>query len=344
MENKTNKWMMQIFKMANRKEAILYVLMSVTGILLLSFIFTKIIMVEYLVAMLLALLLVISLLFEYKKTKSIRKELLKQAHANKIILNHFSEGLITTNQKGEIQFMNLAAEKLTGWKKQEATNQLLHQVFKVEHENTGEGFENVITRVLKNGRAIINENHSILKTSDFKKINIINSGLPMLNGEGKITGAVLLFKPVAGEKESGLKEKEEIYKTIIEQASDAIFINDTKGNLLEVNNSACSLLGYTKEQFAKMNITDLHTKEALLLKPIMYDKLLSGERTIAERSLQHSNGSTVPVEITAKMLSDGRIMAIVRDIKERKKAEKKSGITALHLMSLLLLMCQTATE
>lgn len=326
MENKMNTRLMQILKMANKKEIILYVLISVTGILLPGFLFTKIIMVEYLVALLLALLLVISLLFflfEYKKTKSIRKELLKQAHANKIILNHLTEGIITTNQKGEIQFMNEVAEKLTGWEKQNATNQLLQKVFNVDHESSEGYFENVITRVLKNGKAIVNENHSILKTSDFKKINIINSGLPMLNGAGKITGAVLLFKPVAGEKESALKEKEEIYKTIIEQASDAIFINDTKGNLLEVNNSACSLLGYTKEQFAKMNITDLHTKEALLLKPIMYDKLLSGEKTRAERNLLHSNGSTVPVEITAKMLSDGRIMAIVRDITERKKAEKK---------------------
>ena len=116
-----------------------------------------------------------------------------------------------------------------------------------------------------------------------------------------------------------LVSSEEKYKSLIEQASDAIFTNDVVGNLLDVNESACLMLGYTKEELCSKNISDLYTKEELLRKPIMYKELLSGEQTILERNMRHKNGSLIAVEITAKMIVDGRIVAFVRDVSERKR-------------------------
>jgi PAS domain-containing protein len=48
-----------------------------------------------------------------------------------------------------------------------------------------------------------------------------------------------------------LFNSEEKYRSLIEQASDAIFINDINGDFLEVNESACKMLGYTKKNFAQ---------------------------------------------------------------------------------------------
>ncbi|MFV8372301.1 PAS domain S-box protein [Flavobacterium sp. LB2P74] len=113
----------------------------------------------------------------------------------------------------------------------------------------------------------------------------------------------------------------EKYKSLIEQASDAIFISAISGNLLEVNESACVMLGYTKEELCTKNLTDLYTEEELAIRPIMYKELLNGEQTLLERNLIHKNGFLVSVEITAKMIADGRIVAIVRDVSERKKID-----------------------
>ena len=124
------------------------------------------------------------------------------------------------------------------------------------------------------------------------------------------------------EKTLDIKESEEKYRTLIEQASDAIFINDVKGNLLDANTNAYEMLGYTKDQLRQMNLKDLYTPEELLRKPIMYEELLRGKRTSLERNMLHKDGFLIPVDITAKMLSDGRIIAIVRDITEKKKAEE----------------------
>ncbi len=120
-----------------------------------------------------------------------------------------------------------------------------------------------------------------------------------------------------------LSNSEEQYRSLIEQASDAIFINTLSGDLLEVNESACSMLGYSKEELCAKNVKDLYREEDLERIPLMYKELASGQQTLLERSMVHKNGNLVIVEITAKMIADGRVVAIARDISERKKIEEE---------------------
>ncbi|RDI57457.1 PAS domain S-box protein [Flavobacterium glaciei] len=136
----------------------------------------------------------------------------------------------------------------------------------------------------------------------------------------RLNGALIEITELKNIKEQ-LINSEEKYKSLIEQASDAIFINDVSGNLLEVNESASVMLGYTKEELCSKNVTDLYSEEELIAKPIMYLELISGEKTLIERKMLHKNHSIISVEITAKMIGDGRIVAIVRDVSERKKID-----------------------
>ena len=136
----------------------------------------------------------------------------------------------------------------------------------------------------------------------------------------RLNGAMIEITELKNIKEQ-LIRSEEKYRSLIEQASDAIFINDLVGDLLEVNESACVMLGYSKEELCNKNIVDLYTEAELVRRPIMYKELLNGEQTLIERSMLHKSGSFIEVEITAKMILDGRIVAIVRDISERKKKD-----------------------
>ncbi|MFV5700906.1 PAS domain S-box protein [Flavobacterium sp. XS2P12] len=136
----------------------------------------------------------------------------------------------------------------------------------------------------------------------------------------RLNGALTEITELKNIKEQ-LINSEEKYRSLIEQASDAIFINDVSGNLLEANESACVMLGYTKEELCSKNITDLYTIDELKNRPIMIHELLNGEQTSIERCMLHKDNSLIPVEISAKMLIDRRIVAIVRDISKRKKTE-----------------------
>lgn len=111
------------------------------------------------------------------------------------------------------------------------------------------------------------------------------------------------------------------YHILFEQATDAIMVTDFKGNFIDVNTSLCNLFGYTKEELLKSNVNLLLDKEHVKNFPLQFDVLKRGESILNERKMIRKDGSFVYVETNAKKFTDDRIMAIVRDITERKKMD-----------------------
>ena len=68
------------------------------------------------------------------------------------------------------------------------------------------------------------------------------------------TAATAIIKERA---EKNLRGSEERFRTLVEQASDAIFVHDLEGRLLDVNRSACESLGYAREELLRMTVTDI---------------------------------------------------------------------------------------
>jgi len=125
------------------------------------------------------------------------------------------------------------------------------------------------------------------------------------------------------DKDTQIKDSEEKYRTLVEQASDAIFIADTTGRFITVNTSACKLAQYPEKELLQMSIHDFTVMEDLQKNPFHFDELKQGKTVITERVMKGKDAVELNVEITAKLLSDGRLLAFVRDITERKKAEEK---------------------
>jgi len=119
-----------------------------------------------------------------------------------------------------------------------------------------------------------------------------------------------------------LRESEERCRALFEQASDGIFIADLQGNYLDVNTSGCRMLGYSREEISQLNIRDLIPAEDQATALLRLDELHAGNTIISECQLRRKDGTLIPVEISAKMLADGRLQEIVRDITERKQAEE----------------------
>jgi PAS domain S-box-containing protein len=137
-------------------------------------------------------------------------------------------------------------------------------------------------------------------------------------------GLSIYFRCITEKKlrEQQLKISEERYRLLVEQASDAIFVSDIQLNILDVNTRGCQDLGYTREEILKMNTVDL-LHFAPGEPPLQLDRLLAGDVVATKRSGKRKNGSPIPIELTARLLSDGRIMGIARDITERVKNEKE---------------------
>ncbi|NJO80095.1 MAG: PAS domain S-box protein [Cyanobacteria bacterium RM1_2_2] len=121
--------------------------------------------------------------------------------------------------------------------------------------------------------------------------------------------------------EQALRRSEEQFRLLIEHAPDAIFISDQQGIYLEVNASACQLLGYERAALIGKQTTDLIPAEDLPRFMTAKEQLLAGKSQVEEWTLIHRDGTLIPVEVSAKILSDGRWQTFVRNISDRKQAE-----------------------
>lgn len=125
--------------------------------------------------------------------------------------------------------------------------------------------------------------------------------------------------------EEALSKSEARYRSLVEQASDGIFLVDGSGRYIDVNPRACQMLGYSRSELLGKSLMDLIPMEDRESKPPEILGIPPGETRRIERRMLKGDGATIPVEITARMTDQGNFQAIVRDISDRKRAEEMLG-------------------
>lgn len=111
--------------------------------------------------------------------------------------------------------------------------------------------------------------------------------------------------------------------SLVEQASEGIFVADHDGRYTEVNEAGCELLGYSSDQLAGTSIADLVRPDERPRLDASRDALLRGEAEVAQWHLRRADGTYVPVEVSAKILPDGRWQGLVRDVTKRLALERE---------------------
>jgi PAS domain S-box-containing protein len=126
-------------------------------------------------------------------------------------------------------------------------------------------------------------------------------------------------------RESALRESEEKYRYLFNYSNDAIFVHEIDadglpGNNLEVNEQACRMLGYSREELLKMSIRDLAPAGQA---PTMHDhaqQLLQKRHLVFQTTDIRRDGVAIPVEVSAFVYEEaGRhyVVSSVRDISRR---------------------------
>jgi diguanylate cyclase (GGDEF)-like protein/PAS domain S-box-containing protein len=113
-----------------------------------------------------------------------------------ITLASIGDGVIRTDARGIVDYLNAAAERLTGWRCEEAVGQPLGQVWNVVDENGGKLLFDPVERCLREGRVIDLPESALLLRRDGVEFAIRDSVAPIRDRHGRITGAVLVFKDV----------------------------------------------------------------------------------------------------------------------------------------------------
>jgi two-component system cell cycle sensor histidine kinase/response regulator CckA len=123
--------------------------------------------------------------------------------------------------------------------------------------------------------------------------------------------------------EFALSESELRYRSLVEQASDAIFTISASGHCLDVNRRGLQLFGCSRSELYGKSLLELLVGEDRERATGEITRLLAGDVCVSEWKLRTFNGTWLYVEISARQLEDGSFIAMVRDLSARKVAEER---------------------
>jgi PAS domain S-box-containing protein len=128
------------------------------------------------------------------------EELFQSEQQLRTTLASIGDGVVTCDVEGKVQMMNPVAQELTGWLESQAHNRPLNEVFCIVNESTREPVENPVAKVRRLNRIVGITNHTVLIRRDGSEISIDDSGAPIRNEAGDLTGVVMVFRDITMER------------------------------------------------------------------------------------------------------------------------------------------------
>lgn len=132
--------------------------------------------------------------------KSSRDALHLEHERAMVALHSIGDGVITTDQRGRVQYLNTVAERLTGWSDAEARGRSFTDVFHIVHEQTRRRADDPVARCLQSGCTVGLNNHTVLIARNGAEYVIEDSAAPIRDGAHRLLGAVLVFRDVTEEQ------------------------------------------------------------------------------------------------------------------------------------------------
>ncbi len=125
--------------------------------------------------------------------------------------------------------------------------------------------------------------------------------------------------------ERKLAESEEKFKQVVELSVDGIIIGANNGKIVDCNGAACRIFGYDKKEILELKLIDLLLEDFHRIIPDAANgSEITGDK-IVERLFKRKDGTLFPSEVATrkfKLGNEERLIVYIRDITERKKAEK----------------------
>jgi PAS domain S-box-containing protein len=128
----------------------------------------------------------------------------------RVTLTSLGDAVLTINTEKRITFVNPVAARLTGWTEEEALGRPLEEVFRIINEQTRQQAEDIVARVMREGKVVLLVNHTALVTRDGREVPIEDSAAPIRDSDSNVAGAVVVFHDVTEKRraEEALRQSE----------------------------------------------------------------------------------------------------------------------------------------
>jgi len=158
--------------------------------------------------------------------KSVEESLYKEKAHAEIALNSIGDAVICTDISGNIDYLNVAAEAMTGWLRKEAEGLPVSEVFRIINGVTRQKDQHPVERVLQQDKAVGLNADTVLIRRDDSEVAIEDSVSPIHDWDGKLTGAVIVFHDVSQAREMTQKMAHLAHHDFLTSLPNRLLLND----------------------------------------------------------------------------------------------------------------------
>jgi diguanylate cyclase (GGDEF)-like protein/PAS domain S-box-containing protein len=137
--------------------------------------------------------------------RTAEEALFEEKERAQVTLNSIGDAVLTTDLLGNVTYLNLAAETMTGWSREAALGQPLAEVFKIIDGTTRAVAANPARRAMEEDRTVGLAADCILVRRDGVESPVEDSAAPIHNRDGRVSGAVIVFHDVSHSRAIVLK-------------------------------------------------------------------------------------------------------------------------------------------
>lgn len=254
--------------------------------------------------------------------KKVEHELREAEARYCILVESIKEGLGIVDEDENIIYANSAFSSIIGYSTDELAGMNLSKFV------SKRGLKKIKTETGKRKEGYSSEYELEIRRKDGEARIIQVFATPWNDRDANFKGTIGLILDITETKETleALRRSEGKYRTIVENINDALYITDYAGNILDVNENACKMLGYERDELMGANVSMIDTPDpdgSQFKRRI--ESIIREEAQIFNTEHVRRDGSWIPVNISARVVSsegNGTIQAFVRDISERRKAEE----------------------
>lgn len=238
------------------------------------------------------------------------------------MVEEMTDGIAIQDHSGRITYVNSAFCAMTGYAKAETIGKkttdfldkrnieiLEHEIAKRREGNMARSYEIEI------------------KSKEGIPVTVVASPRDITNAEGEAIGSFAVFTDITVRKkiEKKIQDSERLYRNLFETVPDAIILLDAETKtILDANDAALSLYGYSKQELLGLNVTEMSAEPEETVRTI--DKMASGEVShVPLRLHKKRDGTVFPVEVSSGAFTlDNHTVGfgVVKDITNRKKREE----------------------
>lgn len=241
--------------------------------------------------------------------------------------------ILITDEKGNIEYVNPSFTQATGYQKEEVLGKNPH-VLK-SGETPPEEYQR-LWKTITSGKTWYGVFHNKKKDGTLFWESAAIS--PIKDASNKTTHYLGIKEDITHKKiiEEKLLESEKRFRSLVDQAMDAIYVYNAEGKFIHANRRACSDLGYTLDELLQMNVIDIEDAMQAHELHDLWKETETNETITVEHIHKRKNGSTFPVEVNIGQITlDGSThhLAFAKNVTARIEAQEQLEMAQNHAIN-----------